>query len=158
MKSISMYIVFALLAALFVYTINKIIPSLHYDDCKETLSALLNISSIIFAIIGAWIAVIYPKAMGRVFKNLPVKNSELDSAENDEKYLTELVSIVLVSAAVLMSVLILQFSTPIFKKLINKDLLIYGKYAFIYIVTFLTMTQLYAVSRVVLTNYFFSPN
>lgn len=148
------YLGIAIVVAVATYLLKDTVATLGYSTYKDTLSALLNISSIIFAIIGAWIAIIYPRAIGRVFKSAEVKEAIKDS-DNDADYLGELVEIVMVSAIVLMFVLAIQFAVPIFKGFIVGSSLIVAKYAAFYIVTLLTISQLIAVFRVILANYFF---
>lgn len=149
------YLILAIITAVLTYLLRDSLAVLKYDAYKDTLSALLNVSSIIFAIIGAWIAIIYPRAIGRAFASKNVNNPEIKEAEGDANYLGELVEIVLVSAAVLMAVLSIQFSVPITKGLLSASSLLYGKYGIFYVVAMLTFAQLHAVFRVILANYFF---
>lgn len=149
------YIVLAVIAAILTYFLRDLVSSFNYSTYKETLSALLNISSIIFAIIGAWIAIIYPRAIGRAFNGKSVSDQALKDADTDANYLSELVEIVMVSAIVLMIVLSIQFAVPIIKVMISGGWIVYSKYAAFYIVSLLTFSQLSAVFRVILANYFF---
>lgn len=149
------YLLLAAFSAFVTYLLKDTVSSLGYSAYKETLSALLNISSIIFAIIGAWIAIIYPRAIGRAFKGKYISEQTLKEADTDASYLSELVEIVMVSAIVLMIVLLIQFSTPIIKGLMVGKWFICSKYAAFFVISLLTFSQLYAISRVILTNYFF---
>lgn len=149
------YFVLALCACILTLASQGVASKLGYESYKETLGALLNISSIIFAIIGAWIAVIYPRAIGRIFKGNSVSDLSIREADSDAKYLSELVEIVLVSATVLMIVLVIQFCAPILRELIHGDALILAKRLAFGVISFLTISQLYAISQVVLANYFF---
>lgn len=149
------YLILAIIAAIATYLLKDVVSSLGYSAYKETLAALLNMSSIIFAIIGAWIAIIYPRAIGRAFKGRSVNDKALKDADTDADYLSELVEIVMVSAIVLMIVLTIQFAVPIIKELVTGRWIEYSKYAAFYIVSLLTLSQLYAVFRVILANYFF---
>lgn len=148
------YLVFAALTALITYFLRDTIAVLSYASYKDTLGALMNISSIIFAIIGAWIAIIYPRAIGRVFKGQPVDEVKRN-ADSDADYLSNLVEIVMVSALVLMCVLSIQFVVPIAITFFVNESIIYAKYALFFIITILTISQLYAISSVILANYFF---
>jgi hypothetical protein len=149
------YLIIAIIAAVATYILKDAVPLLGYSAYKDTLVALLNISSIIFAIIGAWIAIIYPRAIGRAFKGKSVNDPTLKDADTDADYLGELVEIVMVSAIVLMTVLSIQFAAPIIKELITGSWAITLKYTAFYVVSLLTLSQLYAVFRVILANYFF---
>ncbi|WP_205341918.1 hypothetical protein [Denitrificimonas caeni] len=149
------YLVLAVLSIIATYFLRDTVSSLGYSDYKDTLGALLNISSIIFAIIGAWIAIIYPRAIGRAFQGKTVSDQAFKDADTDADYLSELVEIVMVSAIVLMVVLFVQFAVPIAKMLIVGKWIFYSKYMAFFVVSLLTVSQLYAVSRVILANYFF---
>ncbi len=149
------YFVLAVIAMLSTYFLRDNILLLSYSSYKETLSALLNISSIIFAIIGAWIAIIYPRAIGRAFRGKSVTDISIKDANTDADYLSELVEIVMVSAVVLMIVLAIQFSVPILKTIQVGAWINSIKYSAFFLVFMLTISQLYAVFRVILANYFF---
>ncbi|RYU59571.1 hypothetical protein [Aliivibrio finisterrensis] len=135
------------------------ITAIKYGDYKDLIVALLNVSSIIFAIIGAWIAIIYPKAIGKTFGNNLKSNefyAHLNENKGDSNYLSELVEIVLVSAVVLICVLIIQFLYPVVRGMgffgLNVSIL---KSTGFFILATLTICQLHAVFRVILANYFF---
>lgn len=154
------YILIAIGAAIATFLFGDNIEKLNYETYKDTLSALLNISAIIFAIIGAWIAIIYPRAIGKAFKSesnetKSENDKKLEENESDADYLSELVEIVLVSAFVLMFVLIIQFSVPVIKPIIAGESTKLLKYSIFYVVFLLTLSQLYAIFRVILANYFF---
>lgn len=149
------YLLLSIVFAVLTYLLRDSIVVLKYEAYKDTLSALLNVSSIIFAIIGAWIAIIYPRAIGRAFASNNLNAPEVKEAEGDANYLGELVEIVMVSAIVLMTVLLIQFCVPIFKGMLHTSLLPWGKYTIFFVVAMLTFAQLHAVFRVILANYFF---
>lgn len=149
------YLILAIVTAVLTYLLSDSLASMKYEAYKDTLSALLNVSSIIFAIIGAWIAIIYPRSMGRAFAGKGIKNTEITEADGDANYLGELVEIVMVSAVVLMVVLSIQLSVPIIKGILSPASLLYGKFGMFYVIAMLTLTQLHAVFRVILANYFF---
>ncbi|MGL5679645.1 MAG: hypothetical protein ACRDC2_08580 [Plesiomonas shigelloides] len=149
------YIIIAVLSIIATFLLRDIISTLGYSVYKDTLSALLNISSIIFAIIGAWIAIIYPRAIGRAFKGHDISSYALKDANSDANYLSELIETVMVSAVVLMLVLIIQYTAPVLKAIISDYKAPFFKHTTFFIVTLLTLSQLYAVFRVIITNYFF---
>ncbi len=149
------YFVLALLSCILTFVSQGVASRLGYESYKETLGALLNISSIVFAIIGAWIAVIYPRAIGRVFKGSSTTELSIREADADATYLSELVEIVLVSASVLMIVLMIQFGAPVLRELLHGNALQLAKKLAFGVISFLVISQLYAISRVVLANYFF---
>jgi len=148
------YIIILLLPILPAFFLKDIVSGISYGDYKDTLSALLNISSIVFAIIGAWIAIIFPRAIGRAFQG-KVAAKELDDVAGDTNYLGELVETVMVSAIVLMLVLVIQFVVPVFKNAFPSGHLLEFKVIGFYFVTVMTLAQLCVVFRVILANYFF---
>ncbi|MGG2396368.1 hypothetical protein ACJRW5_05375 [Pseudomonas sp. SH1-B] len=149
------YLVLSFISFVATFVLRDTVLSVSYSDYKDTLSALLNISSIIFAIIGAWIAIIYPRAIGRAFKGVTPADKALKDANTDASYLSELVEIVMVSAIVLMIVLFVHFAVPFARILISGDFVVYAKYFGFFLFSLLTLAQLYAVFRVILANYFF---
>lgn len=149
------YFTIAVLVALASYFLRDYVSTVGYAAYKDSLAALLNVASIIFAIIGAWIAVVYPRAIGRMFVGVEVGHPEFQEASDDMKYFSELVEIVMVSALVLMLVIAIQFAAPIFNSYLLKVSEIGTRVVFFYVVSTLTVVQLYAVFRVIMTNYFF---
>ncbi|HBR5479333.1 TPA: hypothetical protein L9Y92_001646 [Klebsiella pneumoniae] len=149
------YLVYSLIAVLLAFIFKARIGTLTYNDYKDTLGALLNISSIIFAIIGAWIAIVYPRAMARIINKKNSNQNKSSESHKDASYLSELVEIVMVSAVVLMAVLLIQFFAPILKGLVSNIYIPYVKYLVFICISFLTIAQFTAIFRVILVNYFF---
>ena len=145
----------AFLAFLTTVIFNKAAVGLDHKGYQSTLEALLNISSIIFAIIGAWIAIIYPRAIGRIFKREDLNQPTLKEARADTDYLSQLVEIVLVSAIVLMAVLLTQFIVPVIQALNIESAKSTFKYFGFFVIALLTFSQLHAIFKVILANYFF---
>lgn len=149
------YILVVVIAGAVTYLAQDSLPSPKYENYKEVLGALLSISSIIFAIIGAWIAIIYPRAIGRVFGDKSAFAAKLADAQQDAGYLSELVEIVLVSAIVLMIVLVIQFTFPLLGDTYMENVGKPIKLSVFFVIATLTFAQLQAIFRVILTNYFF---
>lgn len=149
------YILVVAIAFLVTCLVKDSLPAPQYENYKEVLSALLSISSIIFAIIGAWIAIIYPRAIGRVFGDKSIIAAKLTDAQQDAGYLSELVEIVLVSAVVLMAVLVIQFTFPLLGDNYMENVGKHIKALIFFVIATLTFAQLQAIFRVILTNYFF---
>ncbi len=86
------------------------------DAFVSVMGILLNVSAIVFAIIGAWIAIIYPRAL-----QAPITGDRLDDAEvlhentKDADYLSELFQIVLQSAFVIMIAVAAQVALPLLR-------------------------------------------
>lgn len=155
MNVIKPFIVSIIIAGLLTFFMSGYTEKIHYKDYKDALSALINISSIIFAIIGAWIAIIYPKSIARTFNpSDPIE--KLKENEEDADYLSMLIRIVLISAFVLMSVLLMQILFPILRSVdylsIDKDVV---KLCAFFSIVLLTSLQVLAVFRVIKMNFTF---
>ncbi|MBE0405022.1 hypothetical protein [Halomonas citrativorans] len=125
-------------------------------EFKEVMGVLLNVSSIIFAIIGAWIAIIYPSA---------IKSAIIDSRENnvklihravqDANYLSELFDIVMQSAIIIVFAIFIQVCMPIIKSFdyfgLSISLVKFCAFSFM---LFATFVQVNSIISVVLKNYF----
>ena len=137
----------------------EIVLAVDYAQYKDLLGTLFNLSAIVFAIIGAWIAVVFPQTMSKVFaKDVSYAESraELSHEQKNADYLSQLVEVVLASATVLMIIVIIQLVFPVVKQLdfyvnYNSNLKMLG----FGLVTFLSLVQLMSLARVVLVNYFF---
>ncbi|MCG9554408.1 hypothetical protein L1D16_16315 [Vibrio sp. Isolate31] len=100
-----------------VYFFNDTVTSFKYELFKGVASNLLSLSSIIFAIIGAWVAIIYPKTISRVFSGNAASETAVQEAEEDARYLSQLVWVILVSAGILLTILMIQILVPIYMSL-----------------------------------------
>lgn len=119
------------------------------------MGVLLNVSAIIFAIIGAWIAIIYPKALQSPLSNgQDAKVDQLIDTVQDANYLSELFEIVLQSAAVIVMAVAIQVVMPLFKAYQYFDIdLALIKCVAVSTMVFLAMIQLNAILTVVKKNY-----
>jgi len=146
------YTVIAFLSALIAYLLRDPSVNIAYSSYEGILSALMNISAIIFAIIGAWIAIIYPRALGS-FLNESSVNTE--NVEKDTNYLSDLVEIVLVSSFVLMAVLTILVAVPILREVVEGNTIMILRKIGLGVIIFLALLQVFSIFRVVLTNYTF---
>lgn len=153
------YIVIAILSGAITVAISGVIEQNEISNLKDVLAALLNVSSIVFAIIGAWIAIIYPKALSVTFTADTSKtgvSSSINQQENDTNYLSELVEIVMVSAVVLIAVISIQFLASLNgQKMANLLGKASTKHGVFLVLIFCTLAQINCVWRVILANYFF---
>src|SRR5690606_9034954 len=78
-------------------------PKFSYQDVEPLISALENMSAMVFTIMGIWIAFIYPNAILRI-----TQPSKIDAifSEEDEKRINMLVGTIIVSALVLVFLLL----------------------------------------------------
>lgn len=149
------YIFIIVLGMLITFIFGDYIGNLTGSDYEKVLAALLNISSIVFAIVGAWIAIIYPKSMSNLVGIQALSPEKEKEVADDNSYLSELVEIVLVSAIILMAVLSIYFLQPL---LVRVQWVIDSSWiddASFFGVGLLVLVQLNAVFRVVVSNYFF---
>lgn len=147
-----------LVSTLLAFYLRKHVPAFSFEDYKDMLNTLVSISSIIFAIIGAWIAIVYPKAIESIVGN-QLNFLSLSESDSNADYLADLVEILMVSAVVLISVLFFQFLSPILKILFSGfEYKVFVKFfGFVFLST-LTFLQIYSIFRVVCANYFFLNN
>ncbi|ENO1849206.1 hypothetical protein ACA874_002804 [Vibrio vulnificus] len=131
-----------------------IIASFKYELFKDVMATLMSLSSIIFAIIGAWVAIIYPRAITRVFVGNQVNKSVVKEAEADNKYLSTLVLVILVSAIILISILLIQLLVPIYLSIPALFKYAAGiKVAGVIVIAILGMLQLVVFFNVLSLNY-----
>lgn len=146
------YTVIAMLSILVAYLLRDSSINITYSAYEGILTALMSISSIVFAIIGAWIAIIYPRALGNFLKESSV---DAKSVEEDTNYLSDLVEIVLVSSFVLMSVLTILVAVPILREVVDVSTIITLRKIGLGLIVFLALLQIFSIGRVVFTNYTF---
>ncbi|MGP2972866.1 hypothetical protein ACTVMN_10180 [Serratia nematodiphila] len=85
-----------------------------YNDIKDILSTLQNISAMIFTIAGIWLAYIYPTAVKAIVR--PSKIVSLHSKRNIEKdmeRITMIVKTIIVSAIVIFSIICINVFKPL---------------------------------------------
>lgn len=117
---------------------------LSIKDLSFNIQTLLSVSSIVFAVIGAWIALIYPSAI----KNIVSNNNDIENNENEANRLASLIKVAITSSAILVIVIILSLMEPIIpidNKYINAILF--------FVLTNCSLMQVYSVMKVVLMNY-----
>ncbi len=111
--------------------------------------ALRNTAGIVFAVMGAWIAIIYPESL----KNLSNPNTR-----TEENVLT-LLQAMLISAVILASVLCVGIAVPIlsqYKTLSTHSAVLRGlSYAFL---SLMTIAQLWTLLLTILPNYIVKRN
>lgn len=111
--------------------------------------ALRNTSGIVFAVMGAWIAIIYPDSL---------KNASSSGSKGIDDILNMLQAM-LISAAILSSVLLIGIAVPLIKQ--YAFLSVYSRfirgvsYAFL---SFMTIAQLWALLLTILPNYIVKRN
>jgi hypothetical protein len=130
-------------------------PSLRANSLDSILPTLLTSSSVIFAIIGAWIAVIYPELLSSAFKVSTTPGHEADRTEVNIDRLSTLVQAGTLSAITLAGVIVIQVTTPIARVLLQGSHYAYLKWMYLYVIIALCLTQLYSITKLVSINYLF---
>lgn len=109
-------IVFFLLSSLVGFLSHGDLESFTSDSFISIMGVLLNVAAIVFAIIGAWIAIIYPKAIQSALSGDSVRDlAEIQETANDANYLSELFQIVLQSALVIILAVSVQVAMPLLR-------------------------------------------
>lgn len=103
MAKIILYIFISIFSYFFV---SKLSISYSFEDYKEYSSVLINVSSMVFTIMGIWIAFLYPNALSRI---IDPKITTVDFSESlqETKRLEALVSSVLKSAFVIILLMLI---------------------------------------------------
>ncbi|PIJ42642.1 hypothetical protein [Tatumella sp. OPLPL6] len=149
LKQQAINIIALIICGVIAYTSFK---SFTYDDAKDILGVLINISASIFTIVGLWVGFLYPNAMSSIIKDdvSYIKN------ENDSPRIEKLIYIIITSAIVMIAILILF----LFKTMVT-PLELYTKYHFlikffgVYFVYFISWMQLKCVISLILSNIHF---
>lgn len=144
------------------------------EEMNGIIDVLLTVSSIIFAIVGAWVAIVFPSAL-RSFFNDNEANIEKEAEEKGllraeiaskyrkeaferESYLTDLFTILVVSSLVLIGVIFIKVIFPLIYSLTisSSTLLGYlplGKSILFSTLSMMTIVQIYSIFNVAKTNY-----
>lgn len=143
MDKIILFALFFILSPL-LWFFDKNIP---FSDQKEIFDSLKSSASIIFAIIGAWLAVIYPKDLKLIFKT--VNQQEIENTLIFKKLIWGLIIITSSLMAMIISLPIITLikNITIFQE--YKDILL--KLFAIYILG-LTLIQIYALLVTLVPN------
>lgn len=83
MKSKKIYTIFLLLSSITGVMVFQFGQKIPMDDQMDIYDSLKDFASIIFGVMGAWIAIVYPDALGKVFS----KNIDHDQNLNNLKRL-----------------------------------------------------------------------
>lgn len=147
------YIIIFALAVVLTWVGSGFISVTKFEFYDGILGALLNISAIIFAIIGAWIAILYPRAIAANFKMTTYDKERFDKLTEDADYLSELVEVVLVSSIVLLSVLSAEFINLIVAKAVPNGIWPYLRLAGFAVLAALTISQIWVILKVIIVHY-----
>lgn len=128
------------------------LKSLSYNDVKDVLGVLINISASVFTIVGLWVGFLYPNAMSSIVNDdvSYIKN------EQDSPRIEKLVYTIITSAFVMAGILIvflsksIIYSTGFYKE--HHDVM---KFIGVFTVLFMSWMQLKCVFSLILSNLHF---
>jgi hypothetical protein len=112
MVKISIYIA---LTILIYFTVNIFSINFTFNDYKEYGTVLINISSMVFTIMGIWIAFLYPNALSRIVDS-KIKTADFSESLQETRRLEALVGSILKSAFVIIVLMIIYLAKVIFFK------------------------------------------
>ncbi len=130
--------------------------NISYEIYKDFLLVLLNVSSMVFTLMGIWIAFLYPNALKRIVNPKVVENVDFSESLSETRRLESIVGSVLKSALVVVSIVIIflmKLLVPSFSVYAN-NIQIFEAVA-VALVLVLTSLQLESVFHVVKSNVMF---
>lgn len=127
-----------------------------YEDLSDYLVVLLTISSMVFTIMGIWIAFLYPNALQRLADPNKVEIADFSETKRDTKNLENIVATVLKSAAVVLSIMLIFLVKLIVSSFDVSEVAIQlGKEILLSGVLFLSLVQAEAIVYVMYSNIIF---
>lgn len=127
-----------------------------YSDLKDYISILLGASSMVFTIMGIWIAFLYPNALQRLIDPNKIETADFSATLNDTKRLEALVASVLQSAFVVIGIMLLTFFKMAFNETVFfSSLKIYTKPMALSLIFLLSLLQLESIFYVIYSNVMF---
>lgn len=140
--------------SIFLYC--KLNLNINYGSYKDFLLVLLNVSSMVFTLMGIWIAFLYPNALKRIVNPEVVENVDFSESLSEVRRLESIVGSVLKSAMVVISIVVIfliKLLIPSFSGYAN-NILFFEAIA-VASVLVLTCFQLESVFHVVKSNVMF---
>ena len=127
-----------------------------YEKLDPTISTLQNVSAAVFTLAGIWIAYSYPEAIASFTD--PKKINIIKGTDNYQR-IKSLVLTILASSFVLINILLLNLIKPILESLAlsneNQEIV---NMLYLGVIVYLALTQLYAISKIMLSNFSFVYN
>lgn len=152
---IKLFVYFFVLVSLYFLFFNINLNYL-YSDFKEYLLVLLAVSSMVFTIMGIWIAFLYPNALQRLMDPSKIENADFSETLTETKRLEGLVASVLKSAFIVTIIMLIfltktiLFYTPYYATYLHEI-----KSAALSLVIILTFLQLESIFFVIFSNVMF---
>lgn len=153
------YIALVLLAVLFFIGLRPYCEEISIAELSGGMSSMLTVASIIFAVIGAWMAVIFPSAL-ELFKGSgqvgPEKGGDMLIAEGAKKtdHVANLLEVSLECSVVIMSVLFLQLAGPIARKALAPEFFPIVKQGVIFVIMLSAGLLIVSLGRMIYESYY----
>jgi len=122
--------------------------SINYTVFKENINFFITSTSILFAILGVWIALLYPKE----FKDL--KENTEEATSDRHKDLKSLIWSMVLCVLTICSILLVNFSSLYLKKYINLDNIIVFQLIASFYLLIITIIQIYCYLIILLPTTF----
>lgn len=139
----NLFLLFAIfVGTFFTVTVGMDIP---YSNQSALLSEIRNVSSIIFGVTGAWLALVYPKALSSVDLSIKTaKDDDYKQAENDNNVLLGFIKTIIISIIVIALGVLIPFAKEFLSIIIiPKDIHLYLKGILFYVIVLLALIQFY---------------
>lgn len=147
-------IFFIILSSLLIWFFN---PQYNFSDVKDYLSFLGVVSSMIFTLMGIWVAFLYPNALKRIVDlDVNVSNVDFSTSKLESKRLESIISSILVSGFVVIVAMFIFFFKIIFHSSSIYIEYIVGIKSFVLIIIVgITILQISAILDVLFSNVMF---
>src|SRR5690606_10243476 len=147
-KIVIMKVIIFLLTILGSIAIYFSYSSINYTVFKENINFFITSTSILFAILGVWIALLYPKE----FKDL--KENTEEATSDRHKDLKSLIWSMVLCVLTICSILLVNFSSLYLKKYINLDNIIVFQLIASFYLLIITIIQIYCYLIILLPTTF----
>jgi hypothetical protein len=127
-----------ILALILSALISYFLPDVNFESQQKLHASLLQISSIVLAITGAWAAIVYPDALGQI-----LKKHESDKKMNEINDLIKPMTMALFILGVLIAIQLISFIIDISKPSIN--FLLLSQKINLAILIYLYLLQVYSI-------------
>lgn len=150
------FLVYFLLYGLIFLIAYNIPISYKYSDLNSYATVLMGVSSMIFTLMGIWIAFLYPNALQRLMDPEKIENADFSTSLSETKRLEGLVGSVLRSAFVVVILMFLALSKVVFSEMwFVSSYVIFIKSLVLSIVIVLSFLQLESIFYVIYSNVMF---
>lgn len=110
-------LIYGVLFSAITYAVYNFSVPYKYTDLSGYTSMLMGVSSMVFTLMGIWIAFLYPNALQRLMNPEKIENADFSASLNETKRLEGLVGSVLRSAFVVVVLMLLSLAKLIFSGL-----------------------------------------